>query len=274
MKALHARSALALCLLAAACGRTVIDFPLDTTVDASRGATDAAAGDAHHDATAQQDASTSDTASDTGTGPQAPDATTAPDAFDAPPDTSIDEDASSDASDEPNDPRCPGAYDSPAACPAEGLACHYPQGNCQCLSGMLCQGGLQSCQSQGIVCGLASDGFGELIQCGRCASGQTCTGSACVGIPDGGPDACIPKLCGPSVCDNPTDDGCGHPLACGGGCSWFCTMGSGCPLSAPPDGGSCAVEGQSCSYWGPSSCCLSKYDCQGGAWTAGACQGR
>ncbi|MBL8957468.1 MAG: hypothetical protein JNK82_42235 [Myxococcaceae bacterium] len=70
-----------------------------------------------------------------------------------------------------------------------------------------------SCSQQGLRCGPASDGCGNVIQCGNCPSPQTCGGGGVPGQCGGG---CIPRTC-QSLGYNcgPAGDGCGALLDCG-----------------------------------------------------------
>jgi len=87
-----------------------------------------------------------------------------------------------------------------------------------------------TCTAQGIQCGPASDGCGNLLMCGSCASGQTCGG--------GGAGQCgTQTMCTPETCMSQgiqcgqAGDGCGNVIDCG----------------------NCAA-GQICGYGGPGKC--------------------
>jgi hypothetical protein len=84
-----------------------------------------------------------------------------------------------------------------------------------------------TCMAQGIQCGPASDGCGNLLQCGTCASGQTCGG--------GGAGKCgTQTTCNPETCMSQgiecgqAGDGCGNVIDCGN-----CEAGLICGLSGP-----------------------------------------
>jgi hypothetical protein len=88
-----------------------------------------------------------------------------------------------------------------------------------------------TCAAQGIQCGPAGDGCGNLLQCGSCATGQTCGG--------GGAGKCgVGSNCTPETCASqgiqcgPAGDGCGNMLNCGN-----CATGQVCGGSKP---GQCA----------------------------------
>ena len=72
----------------------------------------------------------------------------------------------------------------------------------------------KTCAEQGIQCGPAGDGCGNLIQCGTCPVDQTCGGG---GIPSVcGAPPCIPKTCSQQgIQCGPAGDGCGGVLQCG-----------------------------------------------------------
>jgi hypothetical protein len=88
--------------------------------------------------------------------------------------------------------------------------------------GVACMG--LTCVQQGIACGVAGDGCGNLIQCPPCPPGQTCGGG---GVPGkcGAPN-CTPTTCAATGaecgiigdgCGNTIDCGpCAAPLSCGG----------------------------------------------------------
>jgi hypothetical protein len=71
-----------------------------------------------------------------------------------------------------------------------------------------------TCQQQGISCGPAGDGCGNVIDCGPCTPPNTCGGG-------GMPGVCGHPMCTPHTCKDlgfncgPADDGCGNLLDCG-----------------------------------------------------------
>jgi hypothetical protein len=75
-----------------------------------------------------------------------------------------------------------------------------------------------TCAQQGIACGAARDGCGDLIQCGSCPSGQSCGGGGVpgqCGAPDGG-GGCVPLTCQQqNINCGPAGDGCGNLIQCG-----------------------------------------------------------
>jgi hypothetical protein len=84
-----------------------------------------------------------------------------------------------------------------------------------------------TCTAEGIQCGPAGDGCGNLIQCGNCPTGQYCGGA--------GPGKCGTKnTCMPATCTSqsiqcgPAGDGCGGTLDCGN-----CPTGQVCGLNGP-----------------------------------------
>jgi hypothetical protein len=64
------------------------------------------------------------------------------------------------------------------------------------------------------LCGLASDGLGNLLQCGPCPSPLSCTLWQCTWPADAGP--CVPVTCADygAECEH-VSDGCGGMLDCG-----------------------------------------------------------
>ena len=72
----------------------------------------------------------------------------------------------------------------------------------------------RTCAQANVMCGPASDGCGNLLQCGTCPSGQYCGG--------GGPGMCgTTSMCTPETCPSqgiecgPAGDGCGNTIDCG-----------------------------------------------------------
>ncbi len=90
----------------------------------------------------------------------------------------------------------------------------------------------RTCTQQMIDCGPASDGCGNLIQCGPCPMGQTCGGN--------GPGKCgTSNNCMPLTCTaqgiqcGQAGDGCGNAIDCG-----ICPTGQICGLGGPGKCGS------------------------------------
>ncbi len=84
-----------------------------------------------------------------------------------------------------------------------------------------------TCAAEGIECGPAGDGCGNLLQCGPCPTGEYCGG--------GGPGKCgMMNNCMPSTCAaqkiqcGQAGDGCGNVLDCGN-----CPTGQVCGLGGP-----------------------------------------
>ncbi len=86
-----------------------------------------------------------------------------------------------------------------------------------------------TCAEQGISCGLAGDGLGDILDCGTCAPPTACGGG---GVPgqcgaQGGMDGCAPQACGtPGIACGAAADGCGGTLDCGA-CAAPATCGGG-----------------------------------------------
>ncbi len=180
-------------------------------------------------------------------------------------------------------PETCGGGGKPSVC---GMGFIAPDGG---LDGGLCVP--QTCASQGISCGPAGDGCGDLLSCGSCPSGQTCGGGG-TKYKCGAPSACVPKTCKDLGFNcGPAGDGCGGSLSCGS-CTGIDTCGGGgtpgvCGTTfVPPDGGldggacvpeTCASQGISCGPAGDGcglklNCgsCTSPDTCGGGG-TPGVC---
>jgi hypothetical protein len=97
----------------------------------------------------------------------------------------------------------------------------------------------RTCVGQGLSCGQAGDGCGNVISCGTCGGGTTCGGgglaNAC------GKPACTPQTCAVGQCGT-IADGCGGSLTCpscpsgscgGGGTPNTCGSGTCQPLACP-----------------------------------------
>jgi hypothetical protein len=105
----------------------------------------------------------------------------------------------------------------------------------------------KGCVEQGIGCGPAGDGCGNLIQCNDCPNGQTCGGG---GIPNQcGAPACTPKVCQTGQCGL-MGDGCGAQLDCGD-----CTSGQVCGGGGPNQCGVGACTPSVCPTPAPGSVC-------------------
>jgi hypothetical protein len=86
-----------------------------------------------------------------------------------------------------------------------------------------------TCAGQGIGCGFAGDGCGNLLQCGLCTPPQTCGGG---GVPGQcGMPACTPRTCASAGANcGALADGCGGVLDCG-----TCIMPQTCGGSGIPN---------------------------------------
>jgi hypothetical protein len=114
----------------------------------------------------------------------------------------------------------------------------------------------RTCAQQGLSCGPAGDGCGNVIDCGACAAPLTCGGGGTPGQ-CGAPDAgagCAPETCASqNVACGPAGDGCGHALDCGV-CVAPLTCGGG---GAPGRCGS-SDAGVRCA---PETCASQHIDC-------------
>ncbi len=113
----------------------------------------------------------------------------------------------------------------------------------------------KTCAEQGIECGQAGDGCGNVIQCPMCPDGQTCGGGG-VASKCGAP-ACVKKQCEANQCGT-IADGCGGTVVCppcqggttcgGGGTPNVCGIGACQPAQcpAPAPGSSCGPVADGC----------------------------
>jgi hypothetical protein len=140
----------------------------------------------------------------------------------------------------------------------------------------------KSCADQGIMCGPAADGCGNLIPtCGSCPTGQACGGG---GTPGACGTACKPATCmDQGIACGPAGDGCGGliascgvctpPASCGGGgVSGQCGGNQGCiPKTCQDENISCGPAGDGCGGLIPScGTCTPPTTCGGGG-TPGQC---
>ncbi len=140
----------------------------------------------------------------------------------------------------------------------------------------------QTCTQQGVNCGPAGDGCGNLIAggCGTCPAGQTCGGG---GVPGkcGGP-TCTPQSCqAQKIACGPAGDGCGTSLDCGpcpagqtcggGGVPGQCS-GTCVPKTCKQLGFNCGPAGDGCGGLIQCGSCTLPQTCGGGG-LAGICGG-
>jgi hypothetical protein len=118
-----------------------------------------------------------------------------------------------------------------------------------------------TCTALGYNCGVTGDGCGGMLDCGTCASPETCGGGGKFSV-CGGAGPCKPKTCADlGVNCGPQGDGCGNLLQCGTCTAPDICGGGGKPSncgtngSPHPDGGldggpcvpkSCAEQGITC----------------------------
>jgi hypothetical protein len=136
-----------------------------------------------------------------------------------------------------------------------------------------------SCTSQGVECGVATDGCGNALQCGSCPAGETCGGGGAIG-------KCGTMTCSPATCASKgiecgsTSDGCGNVLACGtcsggqtcggGGTPGKCGSATCTPSSCASKGLDCGATGDGCGKALFCGNCPAGQTCGGGG-TIGKC---
>jgi hypothetical protein len=141
-----------------------------------------------------------------------------------------------------------------------------------------------TCAAQGVECGQAGDGCGNVITCPNCPAGQTCGGG---GVPNKcGASSCTPKACPAGTCGT-VADGCGGTSPCvpcaggqtcgGGGTPGVCGSGGpGCTKAACPAqaaGSACGPVADGCG--GLLSCsCPSGMSCINGKCATSSCTPR
>jgi len=136
----------------------------------------------------------------------------------------------------------------------------------------------KTCAQQGIDCGQAGDGCGNVITCPACPAGTTCGGA---GTPNKcGAPPCVKKTCAAGQCGT-IPDGCGGTAVCapcamgtcgGGGTPNMCGMGACSPsmCPAPAAGSACGAVSDGCG--GVNTCaCPAGTPCVNGKCTAPQC---
>ncbi len=136
-----------------------------------------------------------------------------------------------------------------------------------------------TCAQQGIDCGPAGDGCGNIIpSCGSCPTPQSCGGG---GMPGqcGGTNGCVPQTCAQqNISCGPAGDGCGNllpgscgtcvpPASCGGGgTSGQCSGGTPCvPKTCLELDTNCGPAGDGCGNLIPTcGTCTPPATCGGG----------
>jgi hypothetical protein len=120
-----------------------------------------------------------------------------------------------------------------------------------CPTGQSCNAGTcevcvaKNCSQLGLSCGPASDGCGKPLDCGACASPNTCGGGGVVGVCGCPKTTCVAqgKQCGTAP------DGCGGTLSCGAcGAGQWCNAGQCDTGQCVPqtDKEFCAAHGANC----------------------------
>jgi len=130
-----------------------------------------------------------------------------------------------------------------------------------------------TCVAQGIDCGPAGDGCGNVIQCGMCPAGETCGGGG------------VPSVCGAPPCNSetclqqgiqcgPAGDGCGNVIQCGtcpagetcggGGKAGICGAGTCTPAACAAQGSKCGPAGDGCGNVIQCGTCAAGETCGGG----------
>ncbi len=200
----------------------------------------------------------------------------------------------------------------PRTCKQQNLSCGpagdgcgnlIPGGCGTCPSGQTCGGGgvpgqcgapdagaciPQTCTQQGIACGPAGDGCGNLIPggCGTCPPGTACGAGGVpgqCGAPDAG--ACVPQTCAQqNIACGPAGDGCGNliPGGCGpcptgqtcggGGVPGQCGGPTCTSLTCAQQGFNCGPAGDGCGNQIDCGPCTAPQTCGGGG-TPGVCGG-
>ena len=187
---------------------------------------------------------------------------------------------------------------TPRTCSQQGLSCGPAGDGCgnaiqcgDCVAPQTCGGGgvpgqcgapppgghctPETCASQSIACGAASDGCGNLLDCGVCVAPLSCGGG---GVPGqcGAPDAgahCVPETCASQGIEcGPAGDGCGGVLGCGTCAPTSVCGGGGVPGHCGPPGSctpeTCAQQNLECGPAGDG--CGGTIDC-GQCVTPGVC---
>jgi hypothetical protein len=137
-----------------------------------------------------------------------------------------------------------------------------------------------TCTEQGITCGPAGDGCGNLIpSCGTCTAPQTCGGGGSPGVC--GSSQCVPGTCASEGFNcGQQGDGCGGTLSCGtctapqdcggGGTPGVCGGLACVPKTCAELGFNCGPAGDGCGGLLQCGTCTGNETCGGGG-TGGVC---
>jgi hypothetical protein len=130
-----------------------------------------------------------------------------------------------------------------------------------------------SCAEAGANCGPISDGCGGILQCGDCATGESCGGGGTPSVC--GKPPCQGQTCaGQNIACGPAGDGCGNTLdcgtctapdTCGGGGPGVCGHTSMCtPKTCAGLGVNCGPAGDGCGNQLACGACSAPQTCGGG----------
>jgi hypothetical protein len=139
----------------------------------------------------------------------------------------------------------------------------------------------KTCAQQGLMCGPAGDGCGNVIQCGPCPAGQTCGGGGMASVC--GSPSCTPKTCmAQNIQCGPAGDGCGGLIQCGncpagqtcggGGMPGVCGNQTCTPKTCMQLGIQCGPAGNGCGGLLACGNCPANQTCGGGG-MSGICGG-
>jgi hypothetical protein len=131
----------------------------------------------------------------------------------------------------------------------------------------------RTCTELGLQCGPASDGCGNLLQCGDCPPGETCGGGGIPGVC--GKPTCKPLTCAKlGIQCGPAGDGCGGLLQCGdcppgqtcggAGVPGICGAKPCTPVSCAKLGIECGPAGDGCGNLLQCGDCPPNQTCGGG----------
>ena len=108
----------------------------------------------------------------------------------------------------------------------------------------------ETCEGQGAMCGLASNGCGLFMNCGQCGGSTVCEDGSCVCTLDSMSEACAGKECGN------VSDGCGGEYSCGtcddletcggDGTPNECGTGMCTPATECSEGAECGTQSDGC----------------------------
>ncbi len=145
-------------------------------------------------------------------------------------------------------------------------------------SGVTCAAYKGTCAAQHLNCGAATDGCGNILQCGTCTGNDSCGGSGTANVC--GAPKCTPKTCASQMFNcGMASDGCNGTLTCGLSCPTGetcgatsanqCGMGGCTAKTCAGQGFTCGSQGDGCGNLLDCGTCPTGESCTNGTCVSG-----